>query len=475
MPDEALVSWLCRLASKIGLSPLAFIRHAFGIDSHHDAQWWRRPGAEQLARIAAGTGISLKQLEAMTLAGWFQARQDEQQERFSTQYALHSPGRHATDRFIAACLHCLAEGNVAYVRRDWMLGWQAACAHHQCRLVHRCPACRAELRLANLGSRDVIVMDRCRRCGTRWHQPDAPAVSPVVIGWQSQLLKLKRQGITVLPSLGRIDWATFMVIADLVAAALWPGEVDHHREQLFERILLDLDMPASDRLLIEWSSNEGMLLTLAWLMADWPNRLEQMLEALHAPAVEALLDRLIEVDGGMRERLRDLLGSARRYRQQDVGERHWREWLRRLVASGTDFRALARREPHQGYSERLEVFAMLAEGRSIEETAIWVKLKSTTIQRWIEVALAYGIHMVIEKPARVCDLTPEQAREIRQWLRSTPWLLSPRTGGRADHVRVEIARQFGLNVSVSAAQRLLPTASPYTPILSLPDHAESRN
>jgi len=326
MPDEALVSWLCRLASKIGLSPLAFIRHAFGIDSHHDAQWWRRPGAEQLARIAAGTGISLKQLGAMTLAGWFQARQDEQQERFSAQYALHSPERHATDRFIAACLHCLAEGNVAYVRRDWMLGWQAACAHHQCRLVHRCPACRAELRLANLGSRDVIVMGRCRRCGTRWHQPDAPAVSPVVIGWQSQLLKLKRQGIAVLPSLGRIDWATFMVIADLVAAALWPGEVDHHREQLFERILRDLDMPASDRLLIEWSSNEGMLLTLAWLMADWPNRLEQMLEALHAPAVEALLDRLIEVDGGMRERLRDLLGSARRYRQQDVGERHWREW-----------------------------------------------------------------------------------------------------------------------------------------------------
>jgi len=37
MPDEALVSWLCRLAAKIGLPPLAFIRHGFGIDSRSDA------------------------------------------------------------------------------------------------------------------------------------------------------------------------------------------------------------------------------------------------------------------------------------------------------------------------------------------------------------------------------------------------------------------------------------------------------
>lgn len=43
MPDEALASWLCRLATKIDMSPLAFNRHAFGIDSRGDTQWWRRP------------------------------------------------------------------------------------------------------------------------------------------------------------------------------------------------------------------------------------------------------------------------------------------------------------------------------------------------------------------------------------------------------------------------------------------------
>lgn len=70
MPGEALASWLCRLASKIGLPPLAFIRHAFGIDCRSDAQWWRRPSREQLATVAAGTGVTLERLAAMTLADW---------------------------------------------------------------------------------------------------------------------------------------------------------------------------------------------------------------------------------------------------------------------------------------------------------------------------------------------------------------------------------------------------------------------
>lgn len=475
MPDEALASWLCRLASKIGMSPLAFIRHAFGIDSRGDAQWWRRPSREQLAIVAAGTGVGLERIAAMTLADWSQARLDEHPGRLDAQYALHPPARHAADRYIAACLRCLAEDKLPYVRRDWMIGWQAACPHHQCRLVHRCPVCAAELRIGDLGGREVIVMDRCRRCGTSWRELGAPAASPAVIGLQGRLLDMKHRSAAVLPGLGRIDWATFMVIADLVAAAMWLETTDYHRERLFERILRDLDMPAADRVLVEWPSNYGVLLTLVWLMADWPARLEQMLEELHVPSIEGLLDRLPDVDAGLHKRLPDLLGPAWHYRQQEVPAKNWREWLERIVASGMDFRAMARKEVRQGYTERLVVFAMLAEGSSIDQAAAWAGLKSETIERWVEVAVTYGIHMVIEKPARVCDLTPDQAREIRQWLASATWLLSPRTGWRADHVRSEIALRFGLNISVSAAQRLLPKANTYAPDPSRSDRTESRN
>lgn len=472
MPGEALASWLCRLAGKIGLPPVAFIRHAFGIDCRSDAQWWRRPSREQLATVAAGTGVSLERLAAMTLTDWSVARLDEHAQRLSAQYALHPPVRHEADRFIAACLRCLAEDEHPYVRRDWMIGWQAVCPRHQCRLLHRCPTCRAELRIGNLRSREAVVMDRCLRCGSPWRQLGAPAANPTVIDLQGRLLDMKHRGVAVLPGLGRVEWASFMTVADLVAAAMWRETADYHRERLFERILRDLDMPADDRVLVEWPSNYGALLTLAWLTADLPARLELMLEELHAPGIEGLLYQLPDLDDELRRRLPDLLGPAWHHRQQEVPGKEWQVWLKSIVASGMDFRTMARKEMRQGYTERLVVFAMLAEGRSIEEAAAWAGLKPETIERWIEVAVTYGIYMVIEKPARVCDLTPDQAREIRQWLASATWLLSPRTGWRADHVRGEIARRFDLNISVSAAQSLLPKVRTST---SRPDRVEPGN
>lgn len=475
MPGEALASWLCRLAAKIGLSPMAFIRHAFGIDCRSDAQWWRRPSRQQLATVAVGTGVGLERLAAMTLTDWSLARLDEHPQRLDAQYALHPPARHTADRFTAACLRCLAEDGHPYVRRDWMIGWLAACPRHQCRLLHRCPTCRAELRIGDLRSRDAVVMDRCRRCGSSWRLLGTPAANPAAIELQGRLLDLKHRGVAVLPGLGHVEWASFMAVADLVAAAMWRETADYHRERLFERILRDLDMPAGDRVLVEWPSNYGALLTLAWLMADWPARLEQMLQGLHVPGVEDLLDRLPEVHDGLRQRVRDLLGPASCYRQREVTEENWREWLSRLVASGMDFRAMARKERRQGYTERLVVFAMLAEGRRIDQAAAWAGLKPETIERWVEVAVTYGIHMVIEKPARVCDLTPDQAHEIRQWLASASWLLSPRTGWRADHVRSEIALRFGLNISVSAAQSLLPKIRTHTHDPPRSDSVESRN
>lgn len=455
MPDEALASWLCCLASMIDMSPLAFVRTAFGIDSRGDAQWWRRPTREQLAIIAAGTGVGIERLAGMTLASWSLARLDEHPGRLSAQHALHPPARHAADRFIAVCLHCLAEDALPYIRRSWMVGWLAICPRHQCRLVHQCPACAAYLRLADLGSREAVVMDRCRRCGARWNQLGGPPAIPAVVRLQDQLLGVKQNGTAVLPGLGQVDWATFTVIADLVAAATWLDTTDYHRERLFERILHDLGMPADERLLIEWPSNYGTLLTLAWVFADWPARLEQMLANMHAPSIEHLLDRLPEVDDGLRKRLPDLLGPAWGHRQQAIAMGNWREWLGRIVAEGMDFRTMARSERHQGYSVRLTVFAMLAEGRSIGQATAWAGLTPATVEGWIESAIAYGIHMVIEKPARRNDLTPEQLSKIGQWLASAAWFSSSRIGWRPDHVRREIALRFGVNVSASVAQSLL--------------------
>lgn len=478
MTDEALASWLCRLATKIDMSPLEFIRHAFGIDCRADAQWWRRPSGEQLTAIAQGTGVGIERLAGMTLADWSLARMDEHPGRLSAQYALHPPPRHAADRFIAVCLHCLAEDKLPYVRRDWMIGWQAACSRHQCRLVHRCPVCFAELRIGHLGGLETVVMDRCPRCGAQWCQLDIPAASTAVLRLQDRLLDMKHRGVADLPGLGRVEWATFMVIADMVATAIWLETADYHRERAFKRTLHDLGMSAGERLVIEWPSNYGTLLMLSWILEDWPDRLKQMLEDMHAPDIEHILDWLPEVDDRLLKRLPDLLGPAWDHCRQVPAIDNWREWLDRIVAEGMDFRTLARRERHQGYLERLMVFAMLAEGRSINQAAASVGLTPATVKGWIESAIAYGIHMVIDKPMRRSHLTPEQLSEIGQWLASAAWLASSRVGWRPDHVRREIALQFGVNVSASVAQSLLlKTRTPMSGLTCSwsPVPSESRN
>lgn len=217
---------------------------------------------------------------------------------------------------------------------------------------------------------------------------------------------------------------------------------------------------------------------LAWMLADWPLRLEQMLEDTHAPGIEHLLDRLPEVDEELRKRLPDLLGHAWGHRQQALTTNNWREWLDRIVAEGMDFRALARRERHQGYLQRLTVFAMLAEGISIDQAAALAGLMPATLDGWVESAIVYGIHIVIEKPARRNDLPPEQLKEIEQWLACAAWLSSSRVGWRSDHLRREIALRFGVNVSASVAQSLLLKARTPMPGLARsasPDPSESGN
>src|ERR1700751_2975092 len=57
LPDEPLISWLLRLATRLGISMQALEQQALGIDSQGGrVQWWRRPHAWGLKRISDTTG-----------------------------------------------------------------------------------------------------------------------------------------------------------------------------------------------------------------------------------------------------------------------------------------------------------------------------------------------------------------------------------------------------------------------------------
>src|SRR6185437_14908764 len=58
--EEALLSWLLRLATRLGVPFHVLAREAFGIDDRSGhTLWWHRPHPWTLARIAERTGVSV--------------------------------------------------------------------------------------------------------------------------------------------------------------------------------------------------------------------------------------------------------------------------------------------------------------------------------------------------------------------------------------------------------------------------------
>lgn len=66
-PNEALLSWLLRLATRLRVSLRTLATEAFGADEHAGSpESWCRPHPWLLARISERTGISIPRLGAMT-------------------------------------------------------------------------------------------------------------------------------------------------------------------------------------------------------------------------------------------------------------------------------------------------------------------------------------------------------------------------------------------------------------------------
>src|SRR5487761_1061846 len=83
--EEALLSWLLRLATRLGVSFHVLARQAFGVDDRFGhTRWWNRPHPWTLARIAERTGVSVARLRSMTFVGLESAyRDDEAPARFA--------------------------------------------------------------------------------------------------------------------------------------------------------------------------------------------------------------------------------------------------------------------------------------------------------------------------------------------------------------------------------------------------------
>ncbi|HXZ08158.1 MAG TPA: TniQ family protein, partial [Paraburkholderia sp.] len=261
---EALCSWLIRLGKRLALNPPDTANWAFAVDSYCRPDWWRRPAAAELAAIARKTGLTVDRVRNMTLAGWAEARNDERHGRFSASGFLRQRARPAALRPLAMCGQCLASDDSPFIRTEWMIGWVAVCMKHRAVLATHCPNCGAALSLPGLNIRRHVVIGRCVRCERPLEGSHAEPARDAICEMQARLLAVKRHGTGSLPGIGPIAWTTLIGLIDVVLSAIWRPRAQHARERLFARVAPE------ERLRIDWTSNYGAMLILAWLFADWP-------------------------------------------------------------------------------------------------------------------------------------------------------------------------------------------------------------
>ena len=450
---EALCSWLTRLGDRIDLTPLDTARRAFGIDSRCRPEWWRRPSSSELAALANKSGIGLKRIQAMTLLGWEETRCDERHERFCAPGFWRQRTRPIRLRPLAMCGRCLAADNEPFIRTEWMIGWTAVCAEHRATLVSRCPSCGAALSLPGLSLRRKVKIGQCSRCYRILGQSRVDSALDAVCDAQERLLALKHDGFGNLPGLGPIAWETFVALTDLILSALWRPHARHVRERLFARVVRDSGLNPEERLLIDWPSNYGTILILAWLFAGWPGRMTETMDLLRAPGLDELIALVTEIGGEPDVRLAVMLAGVIPNRRSPEDERHC--WLESLSETAETLRQRAYRELRYEVSKKLSALADLRDGMDPATVADRARLRVVTIERWLDIGLEYGLTALTSERMRISQLSEDQRHAITAWLNAARRVNKGPNAWCTEHAQQEIAGQFGILLSASAVLHLL--------------------
>lgn len=455
-PGEALCSWLVRLGRRLALTPPETASCAFGMDTYHRPEWWRRPSAPELAAIANKSGLAIERIRAMTLTEWVEARRDERHGRIGAPGFLHQRARAAASQPVAMCGRCLASDSRPFIRVEWMIGWVSVCAKHGTVLATHCPHCGAVLTMPGINRHQRFEIGRCTRCENLLDEANAEPALDAIRQLQECMLGMKLNGTGHLPGIGFIAWETLIGLIDLVLIALWRPRAQYTREQLFARIVRDSGLDPEQRFRIDWSSNYGTMRILVWLFESWPSRMAEAVDLLRAPPLHELLAMIAEMGDTRDERLETMLTGIVPDRPPIEDER--RRWLESLPETGEILRQLSQREKRQGMSERLWWLAQLRDGANVETVAERSGLRTATIERWLDVGLEYGLEKLTDNPLRLNLLAPQLRQAITGWLASTNRLSTGYNNWSPLQGQQEIAARFGVMLSTACVVHLFREA-----------------
>jgi transposase len=451
LPSEALASWLLRYAEPFGLAPEDLLLRTAEAELAGRGDWCRRPHSALIERLAQATGIDPTTIADMTLWSGDQAS-DDMRDRFSWsrfQAALPANGQR---RRIAVCPRCLAEDETPYVRRDWTVGWATICPDHAVVLMGDCPECGYKLRLSALSSREYFAPDRCPRCAFRLGTASPREAHAAVIDMHRQLQQARSNGAFELPGQGPIPWPVAMALFDVLLGAVWIDTRPVARRRLFTRIEGDFGRDALGKDLT--GSYEGLMI-LAWILAEWPDRVRTTIAIVQAPRPRRQIERWRDLDDGIRQTLLDLLLPIWPD-QQRPDRAWWRAWIENLPETGEQLRARAAidRFPHR--RARLLALADVRDGMPVELAAEAAGVLPRTLYIWLKRGAKSGLESALDRQRGA--LNQAQAIEIVKWIAEAP-TNQPRW--RANRVKNEVLRRFGLEISLDVATHLLRKHGPW--------------
>ena len=268
--EEAFLSWLLRLATRLQVSTHTLATRGFDIDDRSaGSQWWCRPHRWLLARISEKTDVSVERLRQMTFEGLEPPyRDDEAGARFAgRRYDRVAPDRRAY-RF-AVCGPCLQGDDHPYLRSAWLLGWMATCPVHGCILIEHCESCGAGLRAPPFSSARSFSPTVCTRCSKSILSDSYRAAHASVVQLQAVLHAGKRNGVLELEGLGRLTWKEMIALADVLIGMVWTDLTLAQQEDIFRTYTADTCNQRQDADRI-YDCRHGSLHFLGWLIAGWP-------------------------------------------------------------------------------------------------------------------------------------------------------------------------------------------------------------
>jgi transposase len=451
-PQEALSSWLLRYAAPLGVPPERLLLDRADMDLIDGPDWWRRPCARLISRLAERSGLDPSIFPDMTFSDWSHIESTEDlPERFASgRFQLARPEKRALNR-VAICPGCLAEDEIPYIRKHWTVGWTAVCRRHGRVLVHECPECHYKLRMPRLSSDKLFTPERCKGCG--FHLSHAPRheAHPDAMRLQELLIAHRTQPVLDLPGIGALPWPTAMAFFDVLLGMCWNGPKIRFREQLFARIGRDLGLSKE----IEGSHYAGVL-TLGWMLDTWPQHIRVAFATLKVPRPRRQLERWNKLAPAIKREIEKIFIPAWPDETHDEDRGWWRGWIDTLPLSGETLREMAMKDRFLCRRIRLLALADVRDGMPVEQAAKVAGVTAKTLYRWIRRGAEGGLQAALERPTG--KLSQLQTLEIANWIATAP---VDKRQWRFDRVQSEVRKRFGVEIAEHVASRLLYVHGPW--------------